>query len=397
MEYAQSLAVSPNCKNLPITPILVLAIVPFLTVLVASKYYVRATDAFDTAANGFADISKEFTISDDTKMPPSSWTSIAGAVLSITGAMVPGVGGALSGVASGAFYLSSGLLAAGPPVDPRFDTFADMLSNVQRAKESVQDSIISYVHRLYKDRPEQGDHDGATELSELLRPGLWANQDTGLDPSGEGASDPSMVREMVRSINSAFITEVWNADGWYLVTWKKDLLYQRFGKTSWSAGWWIDPCRMEISGLDDYTLCHKDRNWVFHRVDNNLNPKIPSGPIWPEGGGFNDGALGKAHLSRAEVIDASQARADANPNVWIDRDYQTIQKLIKGLSENADSSGWTALMFNLPICILDNLDLEVEQKACNEWEAKCLSDIINRNCPKHKLNNGEPWPYKWEE
>lgn len=218
-------------------------------------FYAAITDVFDTSSFSIADIVNTFIGegSDDTEFGAQSWLIMLSGAIGAATAAIPGGGAVAGGMVSGVLTVGVGILGAAKetPVDPRFTTFADLANRLGDMKLETQNTIGAYFNKLYRDSPPQGDEALGFELKDMLADGAWAEQDM--------AQLSFTKDDMVRLIQSAFITEAWNTQSVVLLKFSNGLLGD-IGGTNINPCW-EDPGWAE-QGIDEFVACENDYNYM---------------------------------------------------------------------------------------------------------------------------------------
>lgn len=172
-------------------------------------------------------------------------------ITSVIGTFVPPGPGEFFNFAGAALVTFNGIDSAldKSSTEPEFENFAGLQNNLGKFKELAQDAINQFHQRLFREQPPNNNRGRGTELATALRSGVWAKQDHYIENLDS--------RKIVKTIRSAVMAELWNAQKMVIVRWRDDQLrdIEMNGglKFSWS------PCfgqKDPLSGLDKFAACY---------------------------------------------------------------------------------------------------------------------------------------------
>lgn len=123
---------------------------------------------------------------------------------------------------------------------------------------------------------------------------------------------------------------------------------------------------------------------------------------WPDVGQSED-KLKIYGLNHDKVLRAAM-RTQERANAFMSRGIKGLTGLFGGLAKDPGQDAKKILeqliYFNVPVCDLDLVRDQYESDKCikragaDDWKARCVMDLISRNCMKLSLD-GEEWPYRY--
>lgn len=366
----------------------------------------RLTDGVTTSSLYVAEITDTFLSysAADTGAQAASWLTIGAGMLTTIGAFLPAAGAASWGDES-------------PVQDPRFTDFSKLEANLGRMKQATVAGITNYFNEMLVNTPPDGDSGKGTQLARMLEGGAFADQDF-----ATGESFPS-VDLMVELIQASIISEAWNSGSVAIVKWSRDHPL---------SSDYFNPCfGGERYGLDSHIACQMDKNWVIVGLTApvwSIGPPVRSDPRlpqayrvqgrmiteeqslseynhvagWPDVGQTEE-TLKKYGLNHDRVLRAAM-RTQERANMFMPRGLKGLTGLFTGLAEdpgqNAKKLLEQLIYFNVPVCDLDLVADQYESDKCikrggaDGWKARCVMDLVSRNCMKLSLG-GDEWPYRY--
>lgn len=177
----------------------------------------------------------------DPTAPSTAGVSISVAVIglvSVFAALIPGLGGIISGTVGGAvgsaMFLSNaveGLYKSRKDSEPVFTQFANISGDLRNFKDHVYDVLTAYFLQVFSDKPPTDGAAQGTDLANLLQDSVWADQDVVLRQRDR----PSMIRVL----ESTVINDIWNSQQKALVKFK-DSTFRDFESLTAYLSW--SPC-----------------------------------------------------------------------------------------------------------------------------------------------------------
>lgn len=123
---------------------------------------------------------------------------------------------------------------------------------------------------------------------------------------------------------------------------------------------------------------------------------------WPDVG-QDEETLEKYGLNHDKVLRAAM-RTQERTGTFQPRGIKGLEGLFTGLAkdpgQDAEKLIEQLIYFNVPVCDLDLVADQYESDDCikrgggDSWDARCVMDLISRNCMKLSLD-GKEWPYRY--
>ncbi|KAF4445873.1 hypothetical protein F53441_10435 [Fusarium austroafricanum] len=332
----------------------------------------------------------------DALASPAAWlTIVAGMFTSIGAVSVPGVSVG-SNLAAGIFTIGAGAASFGAADDgpsPQFSTFAELEDATAKMLRWTRKAMAAQFDRYFVNTPPDNNRERGSELARALESGLWANQNL-----AQPASETILPKEKItKMIQSAMISEVWNAGQVAIFKWPKD--------HTLAKDWGFNPCfGGDKYGLDKHVACINGQNYLIARQI--VKDEQADARNWPNIGS-DEKTLEDYELNHATVINAAE-RTQERAQRFTPRGLDNLGELfIQAAKEpEADRSSFLTY-FNVPVCDLDKVgkfdvyeDHLSDQLFCTSAKTAgqnlvkfCVAHMLAMNCRKLSLPGGQ-WPYQ---